>query len=154
MQDQSPKFALGGRSIPGKQKLALGTVYEAGIKEVDDFLRNELLADKEQATRPKPRRPTKTPEAEQKTIGRSLSTKKRPRTDQTQTDGVEDRYAAVAALVPSAVKRRKYSRGRPNMGAEAEEDLNTPDLTVGEALGGKHVSHTPNEDLNTRKGRL
>ena len=45
MEDQSPKFELGNRSVPGKQKPVAGEKFETGIVEVDDFLKTEISED-------------------------------------------------------------------------------------------------------------
>ena len=45
MEDQTPKFELGDRTLPGKQKPGGRQKFETGIVEVDDFLKTELLED-------------------------------------------------------------------------------------------------------------
>lgn len=45
IDDQSPKYVLGARRLPGKQELPNGKVFETGFRDVDDFLKPEMYDD-------------------------------------------------------------------------------------------------------------
>mmetsp|Transcript_10257 Transcript_10257/g.15658 ORF Transcript_10257/g.15658 Transcript_10257/m.15658 type:complete len:1785 (+) Transcript_10257:91-5445(+) len=45
IDDNSPKFELGSRRIPGKQDLAHGQFFETDFNDIDDFLKPETLDD-------------------------------------------------------------------------------------------------------------
>lgn len=59
MEDETPKFEVGERPIPGKQNLLRHEKFESGIEEPDDFLKTEVLEDIAEPPRATP--PKKTP---------------------------------------------------------------------------------------------
>jgi hypothetical protein len=59
IEDETPKFELGQRPIPGKQILHNHEKFESGIEEFDDFLKTEVLEDVAEPPRATP--PKKTP---------------------------------------------------------------------------------------------
>lgn len=43
IEDKSPKYELGSRPLPGKHELAKGEIFESDVREIDDFLKPEIL---------------------------------------------------------------------------------------------------------------
>ena len=50
-KDQSPKYKLGARPLPGMQKLKKGQIFEAGIIEIDSYFTDDNPPRKESSSR-------------------------------------------------------------------------------------------------------
>jgi hypothetical protein len=141
IQDQSPKFELGPRSVPGMQERKAGQVFEIDTNDIDDFLQTEVLEDdmrmspRRQTTSPKVNTPSRksAPPSRAKSGGRD---RKRSRGD-SDSDIKSNTSAAVAAVVPSAVKKRI---GRPPKDRGAVVQSSSPPAA---SSGRKRLSRPP-----------
>lgn len=102
IQDQSPKFELGLRSVPGMQEPNAGQAFEIDTNDVDDFLQTEVLTDEVRMSSRRQRNSQKGSSASAKSGG-SARKRNRGSTDSASESIIS---AAVAAVVPSAVKKR------------------------------------------------
>jgi hypothetical protein len=126
IDDKTPKYILGGRQLPGLQALPEGQVFETSIQEPDDFLKPEMNEQGVIISAPKVVQPVKkkrnTDETTENIVvdqGEDAPPKKRrgrpPKKAGNTASTVSslagsqrsfERKAGVAALAPSAVKRR------------------------------------------------
>mmetsp|Transcript_14888 Transcript_14888/g.36135 ORF Transcript_14888/g.36135 Transcript_14888/m.36135 type:complete len:2037 (+) Transcript_14888:2150-8260(+) len=112
--DKSPKFELGSRPLPGKAALEDGEVFEAAVAEPDDFLKPEIIDGKVvtivESEAPKLKKESSvSPRAVAATTpARQKRGPGRPRKS-TESDSVSpfDKSAGLAALIPSAMKKRR-----------------------------------------------
>lgn len=145
--DNTPKYELGQRPLPGKQPLKSDQIFEDKVEEPDDFLLPELLPDGSKCPYPpncikkvprkvfkfKKMKPGEEAESDDEELPKeALSSKPsvaskpatkptkkekspasaqvrkpgRPPTKEQQSMASSSRYDSVAAMVPSAVKKR------------------------------------------------
>jgi hypothetical protein len=167
----SPKFELGNRPLPGKAPLKNDEVFEMPVDEPDDFLKAETLADgslyvppevpeekKQQQKKKLPKAALMPVESKKETPKkrgqgrpRSVERNEPPRSAQTKKStsrvSASSPYAgsaAVAALAPSAIKRRvslkfksfppKPSPKRNGSSAGLEAEVAYQDLNAGGLL--------------------
>jgi hypothetical protein len=163
-EDQTPKFKLGNRPVPGKQQRPGGRIYETGVKEVDDFLKTTVLTDVPLSPSKPPRggksskshkKKPSTPK-ETRTSARSLSsTKKRKRVEPMK--GPEGKMAAVGASTPSTVKKRRTSKIEESEPvARQAARLRTPKIAKGMAQprrssGGRFASTEASTAVTIRR---
>ena len=110
LKDKSPKYELGKRLLPGTMELQEDGIYEVAIEEVDDFMMKGLLKD---PPRQPPRKRDRSAEykrnRDRKRNRKALVPP--PESEEGGTEGVEvaggSQSAAVAAVVPSAVRHRR-----------------------------------------------
>eukprot|EP00980_Cylindrotheca_fusiformis_P016959 scaffold5159_cov112-Cylindrotheca_fusiformis.AAC.13 len=137
IDDKSPKYELGSRPLPGKDQLPEGVVFEEKVLEPDDFLKPEMIdgvpverkrkagrkkrwsteGDEKEPLPPQeapkkqgPGRPSST--GSQMEVAASRRGVGRPRSaDRTNSskDSISqfDKSAGLAALIPSAIKKRR-----------------------------------------------
>jgi hypothetical protein len=134
IDDKSPKYELGNRPLPGKTRLAKDLVFEKAVQEPDDFLKPEMIDGVPMARKKNPRpkkrwmddederKKSQTPERVEAPKPRSMDrqtealAKKRGPGRPKSVDRVNspsesrspfDKSAGLAALVPSAIKKRR-----------------------------------------------
>ena len=126
VDDKTPKYILGGRPLPGLQALAKGQVFETSIQEPDDFLKPEMNEQGVIISVPKVVQSVKKKRVANESTehvvvdqsGDAPIKKRRGRPPKKAVDTANtvsslagsqlssERKAGVAALAPSAVKRR------------------------------------------------
>jgi hypothetical protein len=124
IQDQSPKFELGLRSVPGMQEPNADQAFEIDTNDVDDFLQTEVLTDELQVA----------PARKRKKDERRNRDRKRKR-GSADSASKSTMSADVAAVVPSAVKKR----GRP----PKERDAIAPPRSPSVASSGRKRAGRP-----------
>ncbi|CAJ1958890.1 unnamed protein product [Cylindrotheca closterium] len=115
--DKSPKFELGSRPLPGKATLEDGKVFEDAVAEPDDFLKPEIIDGKvvTQKAAPQAPRPKQESSVSPKAVAVTTpATQKRgpgrpSRSTESASQSVSpfDKSAGLAALIPSAMKKRR-----------------------------------------------
>jgi hypothetical protein len=141
VDDKTPKFELGNRPLPGKGPWKKGQVFEEDVHEPDDLLKPETTESGEVIDLPTQivvkkapvykKESKKRPVEEVKAIASSEPPKKRGRPPKNrdpepsktiQPLASTAKTASVAAIVPSAVKKRKAGRLPRDRSVDTEED--------------------------------
>jgi len=144
IKDQSPKYTLGNRSVPGTGEMQEDGIFEASTDEVDDFMLRALVVlpakprrTRDRSDRKRDTRKDRKRDRHRKKSGKNKAAPPPPPPEEPEGDTDGGRSAAVAAVVPSAVKRR----GRPpkdssRLPAEAPP---APSETVAEAASSTSI---------------
>jgi hypothetical protein len=106
IQDQSPKFELGLRSVPGTQEPNASQAFEIDTNDIDDFLQTEVVTDEVRIT---PRRQRNSQQVSSASASSGGPGRKRSR-GPADSASKSIMSAAIAVVGPSAVKKRP---GRP-----------------------------------------
>ena len=149
IKDQSPKNALGNRPVPGTRELQEDGVFEASTDEVDDFMLRALVVlpakprrTRDRSDRKRDGRKDRKRDRHRKKSGKRKAASPPPPPEEPEGDTDGDRSAAVAAVVPSAVKRRGQppndrSRVRPNAASETVAEAATSKSIPGKRPPGR-----------------
>jgi hypothetical protein len=162
VDDKTPKYILGGRRLPGLQALAEGQVFETSIREPDDFLKPEMneqgvIISVPKAVQPVKKKrfadePTENLVVEQSEDAPPKKRRGRPPKNAGDVSSTvslagsqlsSERKAGVAALAPSAVKKRVCQPPK-------DRSVSSPPLTQKKGPSTTQVAPTPGAK---RRGR-
>jgi len=117
LNDQSPKYVLGSRPLPGRGELQKDGIFEAGVDEVDDFMTRDLVV----IPPPKPRHQPSVPLSEE---DRKKRRRERDRARRERDRLIREAERASSSAVEPARKKGRAA-SRQSLSAEETENEGT-----------------------------
>uniref|UniRef100_A0A7R9VW46 PHD-type domain-containing protein n=1 Tax=Pseudictyota dubia TaxID=2749911 RepID=A0A7R9VW46_9STRA len=149
VSDGSRKDELGLRPLPGKQTLRIGSVFETGIHEVDDFLKEQTLPDAKKLKK----KQEKTSETDKKVLCTSHDSEpKRKSRRRKRSHSIDEEVAALLddeePLANICQKKRELER----MAADKEKATKVECLVLEKHAGKEHQVDSAVDTSENDKG--